>query len=233
MSTKNNTTLLEARLTIVEATLKMVQEELAELKGGDAVVSEKKQKGERKKRDPDAPKRERSDKQKAQDEWRDHIKAFVSDDDKKNMKDAGFKGNIMFTLGAYIKETGAEEITAEVVGAAVKHLVANPDYKSKSQKDKSEKSSVSGSDTEKKPRGRPKKEKSDEKKTIEVVSPSDDGGEEKADEWEFAGEQFYKLNKSNAVIDKDFEYVGMFDGKRIDRKAPMPDIVKKYLSQFD
>lgn len=246
MSTKTSISTLEARLTVAEATIKLLQEQMAEMaeKSGGSSEAAVEKKGRKKREvDPDAPKKERSEKQKAQDEKREQIKSFVSDDDKKALKEAGYKGNVVFTLGAYITENGDGDISAEVVSAAVKHLVENPDYKSKTQKDrseKSEKSSVASSDgekaekTEEKKRGRPKKEKTEKasEKPIEVVSASDDG-DEKAEEWEFAGEQFYKLTKSNAVIDTDFEYIGIFDGKKIDRKAEMPASVKKYLEQFE
>lgn len=251
MSTKNNANLLEARLTVAEAMIKMLQEELSEIKsngsssvpsGGEQKEQKKKQKGERKKADPDAPKRERSDKQKAQDEWRDKIKSFMTDDDKKHLKDAGFKGNVIFTLGAYLKEAGSEEITAEVVSGAVKYLVENPDYKSKAQKERSEKEAVSESDSEKAVVPAPPGEKSEksEKKRVrtkkektEMPPSSDKSDEEEAVEWEFAGEKLYLLKKTNAVIDTDFEYVGIFDGKKIDRKAEAPASVKEYLAKFE
>ena len=246
MSTKS-ISILEAEMTLLKVTVKHLQEELAELKSGGFSATEapkqkgEKKKGERKKRDPDAPKPARSEKQKAQDEKREEIKSFLSDDQKKELKEAGYKGNVVFSLSAYISENNdGDEISAEMVAAAVEYLVENPDYKSKTQKERSEKGSVTGSDdekAEKKGRGRPKKEKAEKgekaEKKIEVVSPFEDDDNEKAEEWEFAGEQFYKLGKSNAVIDTDFEYVGVYDGKKIDRKAPMPDSVKKYLEQFD
>ena len=256
MSTKS-ISILEAEMTLLKVTVKHLQEELAELKGGGFSATEapkqkgEKKKAERKKRDPDAPKRERSEKQKAQDEKREEIKAFLSDDQKKELKEAGYKGNVVFSLSAYISETNdGDEISAEKVAAAVEYLVENPDYKSKTQKERSEKGSVTGSDgEEKKKHGRrplsdepyrpsllpptPRAVAPKAAKKIEVVSPSEDDDDEKAEEWEFAGEQFYKLGKSNAVIDSDFEYVGIYDGKKIDRKAPMPDSVKKYLEQFD
>jgi hypothetical protein len=269
MSTKSISTLeakvmvLEAKVNLMEELMEEMKEQMKEQMGGASEKVEKK-KGERKKRDPDAPKPERSEKQKAQDEKRGEIKSFLSDDQKKELKEAGYKGNVVFSLGAYISENNnGDDISAEMVAAAVNYLVENPDYKSKTQKERSEKGSVTGSDSEekvekKKPgrpkaekspvtsdgeekvenkgRGRPKKEKGEKsekgEKKIEVVSPSDDG-DEKAEEWEFAGEQFYKLTKSNAVIDTDFEYVGIYDGKKIDRKAEMPPSVKKYLEQFN
>jgi hypothetical protein len=258
MSTKS-ISILEAEMTLLKVTVKHLQEELAELKrgsGGTPSVEAPKKKGERKKRDPDAPKRERSEKQRAQDERREEIKSFLSDDQKKELKEAGYKGNVVFSLSAYINENNADdEISAEVVEAAVEYLVENPDYTSQTQKERaekeakksSEKGSVTGSDgeekVEKKKPGRrrpctpsllPPTPRAVASKKIEVVSPSeDDDGDEKAEEWEFAGEQFYKLAKSNAVIDTDFEYVGVYDGKKIDRKAEMPASVKKYLEQFN
>ena len=266
MSTKS-ISILEAEMTLLKVTVKHLQEELAELKSGGFSATEapkqkgEKKKGERKKRDPDAPKPARSEKQKAQDEKREEIKSFLSDDQKKELKEAGYKGNVVFSLGAYISENNnGDDISAEMVAAAVNYLVENPDYKSKTQKERSEKGSVTSDGEEKveKKRGRPKAEKSpvtsdgEEKvektekkrgrpkaekgekgeKKIVVVDPSDDDNE-KAEEWEFAGEQFYKLTKSNAVIDTDFEYVGVYDGKKIDRKAEMPASVKKYLEQFN
>ena len=255
-------------MTVMKATVRLLQEEIAEMKrsgGGTPSAEAPKRKGERKKRDPDAPKPERSEKQKAQDEKRGEIKAFLSDEQKTELKEAGYKGNVAFSLGAYISENNdGDDISAEMVAAAVNYLVENPNYKSKTQKERSEKGSVTGSDGEEKvekKRGRPKAEKAEKspvasdgeekvektekkrgrpkaekgekaEKKIEVVDPSDDG-DEKAEEWEFAGEQFYKLTKSNAVIDTDFEYVGIYDGKKIDRKAEMPASVKKYLEQFN
>ena len=62
--------------------------------------------------------------------------------------------------------------------------------------------------------------------------PSDDDNET-AEEWSWKGKEFYKLTKSNAVFDIDFEYVGIYDGKKIDRNAKMPASVKKYLEQFN
>ena len=251
---------LEAKVNLMEELMEEMKGQMKEQMGGASEKVEKK-KGERKKRDPDAPKPERSEKQKAQDEKRGEIKSFLSDDQKKELKEAGYKGNVVFSLGAYISENNnGDDISAEMVAAAVNYLVENPDYKSKTQKERSEKGSVTSDGEEKveKKRGRPKAEKSpvtsdgEEKvektekkrgrpkaekgekgeKKIVVVDPSDDDNE-KAEEWEFAGEQFYKLTKSNAVIDTDFEYVGVYDGKKIDRKAEMPASVKKYLEQFN
>ena len=261
---------LEAKVNLMEELMEEMKEQMKEQMGGASEKVEKK-KGERKKRDPDAPKPERSEKQKAQDEKRGEIKSFLSDEQKKELKEAGYKGNVVFSLGAYISENNnGDDISAEMVAAAVNYLVENPDYKSKTQKERSEKGSVTSDGEEKveKKRGRPKAEKAEKaekspvtsdgeekvekaekkgrgrpkgekgeksekaEKKIEVVDPSDDD-DEKAEEWEFAGEQFYKLTKSNAVIDTDFEYVGIYDGKKIDRKAEMPASVKKYLEQFN
>lgn len=242
MSTKNNTTLLEARLTIAEATIKQLQEEMAELKsGGYSSVSgpekaEKQQKErkkrEKKERDPDAPKSP----------WENMISkvsSMLDKEAKEKLKGVGFNhmkvaGYLKGTVSEKLAQSHVDEISQSNVDDAVTYLLAHPDYKSKTDEIRSEKGSVSDGE-EKKPRGRPKKEKAEKvDKKIEVVSSSgEDGGDEKAVEWEFAGEQFYRLTKTNAVINTDFEYVGVFDGKKIDRKAEMPASVKKYLEQFE
>ena len=250
-------TILEAKMAVMEATVKLLQEEIAELKSaggssssvvGDANASksERNSKGKSKSKskrevDPDAPKREKSDKVRALDQKREQIKSFFSDTQKGQMKTAGYKGNPVFTLSSYITD---DTISAEVVAAAVTYLVENPDYKSKTAKDRSEKSSVasvSGDEKEEKvekekvqQRGRPKKAVVvAEKKDIMVVTPSEETGEDTAEEWEYKGEKYYKLTKSNYVINEDFEYEGLFDGKKIDRKVPMPDSVKKYLETLE
>jgi hypothetical protein len=254
MSTKSIST-LEARLTVAEATIKLLQEQLAEMAemksgGSSGAVVEKKQK-EKKKRDPDAPKSP----------WENMIPKVSSmlDKDTKeklkaisfnHMKVAGYlKSKITEKLAQShvdeisqkLTQSHVDEISQSDVDAAVEYLLAHPDFKSKTDEIRSEKGSVTSGDEkpekEKTKRGRPPKEKADKaaEKKIEVVSASDasDGDNETAEEWEFAGEQFYKLTKSNAIIDMDFEYIGIFDGKKIDRKAEMPASVKKYLEQFD
>ena len=245
MSTKS-VSKLEATVAFLEARMKLMEEQMGQmLEGGEAVKSEPKKK---RKSGPASEKMKK---------WREfvcNVTKMVSEKSKADLKVLGF--NHMKVAG-YLKDKIDGDPTQKDVDKAVKYLIDNPDYQSNTDKIRSEKSSVADeSDTEapkkargrpkkasvasesddeapKKARGRPKKteDKKAEKKAIEVTLvewDSDDGNEE-AEEWEWEGEEYYKLKKTNTVLDQDFEYVGVFTGKEIDKKASMPATAKKYI----
>ena len=248
MSTKI-ISMLEAKVVVLEAKMKLMEEMMDEQakkmekkqkkdveSDGDSDKAGKKQKKQKKEKDPDAPPRVLTDKQV---EWNSKLGAiqpFLNDDTKKKLKEIGVKGNPALKIASYLKDKSSDAVTQEDVNDAVKHILKNPDAQTKTGKEVSEKSSVaSESDTEapKKARGRPPKnaeKKKKEEKKIEVVTPSDkDDGNEEAEEWEWEGKEYYKLKKSNTVLDQDFDYVGVFNGKEIDEDATMPASAKKYI----
>jgi hypothetical protein len=261
MSTKSIST-LEAKMTVLEAKMKLMEEQLKDLhmagasekkekkqkkdleSDEDSEKAEKKQKKQKKEKDPDAPPRVLTDKQVEWNSKMGAIQPFLNEDAKKKLKEIGVKGNPALKIASYLKDKTSDAVTQEDVNDAVKHILNNPDFQTKTSKERSEKSSVaSESDTEapKKARGRPKNtedkkaekkvEKKAEKKAIEVVTPSDKDGNEEAEEWSWKGKEYYKLKKSNTVLDQDFDYVGVFNGKEIDENATMPASAKKYIEE--
>ena len=247
MSTKSISK-LEATVAIMEAKMKLMEEQISDLlEAGVAVKSEPK-----KKRNSGPP----SDKMKKWREFVSNVTKMVSEESKANLKVLGF--NHMKVAG-YLKDKIDGDPTQKDVDKAVKYLIDNPDYQSNTDKIRSEKSSVadkSDSEEPKKGRGRPKKavvasESDDEEKVekkkkagrprgpctpsllppkkIEVVTVSDDDGNEEAEEWSWKGKNYYKLKKTSTVLDEDFEYVGVFNGKEIDEEVSMPATAKKYI----
>lgn len=248
MSTKSISK-LEATVAFLEARMKLMEEQMGRMEemveGGEAVKSEPKKK---RKSGPS------SEKMKKWREFVSNVTKMVSEESKTNLKVLGF--NHMKVAG-YLKDKIDGDPTQKDVDKAVKYLLDNPDYQSNTDKIRSEKSSVADkSDTEapKKGRGRPKKavvasESDDEEKVekkkpgrrgpctpsllppkkFEVVTVSDDDGNEEAEEWSWKGKNYYKLKKTNTVLDEDFEYVGVFNGKEIDEEVAMPATAKKYI----
>jgi hypothetical protein len=241
-----------AEITALKKAVESLKDENAELRmrmkavesGQVAETTEKVTKGKtakaKKETDPDAPKR-------APSSWAIALKEVYMPVINKALGDEKLpKGITHMGIAGYLKKQGKTAPSETDVKKAIDFMESNPDYKSDTQKTRSE----SGSVKEEKKRGRPAKAKAekDAKPVPKVVTPKAetvDDEEEKQEEEEeeeefqppklltfnYKGVDYLRDPEENDLYTSngDMQWVGMWTGKKI-VKGEMSERVKKVLA---
>ena len=132
-------------------------------------------------------------------------------------------------VAGYMHKVAKKAATLENVKDAITYLNAHPEYKSEHQEKLSAKNSVA-SDTEdevkeKKTKGRPKKAKVEEKVEAEESSAEDDI---ELEQWEFEDTSYLK-SQYDDVLNEEGEYLGFYDGSKVDTTVKAPARIEKFL----
>ena len=220
------------------AVISTMKDEIAELRSRIkalelAQASEPvKTKRSKKEKDPDAPKKPLS-------AWATLLKEVYMPLLKEALDGKKMPTGLGLKVAGYLHKQGNTAPALDEVKKAIEYLEANPDYKSDTQKSRSE----SGSVSEKKPRGRPPKaKKTDDKPKPTVVTPKAEQEEEEEEAYEhpkfsaftFKGVEYLKDEDENELFSSegDMKWVGTWNGKKI-VKGEMSERVKKILAAED
>ena len=150
--------------------------------------------------------------------WTVHCTEVLFPAIKTGMGAGKYKGGFHMQVAGYLKANGQMNPSPKEVEKAIQFLVANPDYKSKTQLTRSGKNSVT-------------KEVEVEVEPEPEVESEDDEPDPK--EWEFKHKMYLK-DQCNEVFPAEgkMKWLGTFDGKKI-MKGTMSERVKSWLESQD
>jgi hypothetical protein len=136
-------------------------------------------------------------------------------------------------VAGYMHKVAKKSATLENVKDAITYLNAHPEYKSEHQEKLSAKNSVASDSEdevkEKKTKGRPKKGKAEEK-TKETAAAEESSAEDdiELEQWEFEDSSYLK-SQYDDVLNEEGEYLGFYDGSKIDTSVKAPSRIEKFL----
>ena len=144
---------------------------------------------------------------------------------KEAMGDKKGKGGFHLKIGGYLNTKGVSEPTLKDVVDAIAYLEENPDYKSATAQKKSEGSVKSA----KKEADEEVEEATEKPKKAEKLSSKKSVAEDvEVENWSHNDTEYFKTLKDE-VLTEEFEWVGLWTGKKIDKTAKMPTALRKWI----